>query len=278
VIVGPLTSFAENQAFDRRTQFAGTAVAGAPARERLIVALDFPEARAALALVDRLEGATRWFKVGLELYITEGNSLVTELQRRGFSIFLDLKLHDIPNTVASAVRAAAGLGVNLLTLHAAGGSEMLTAASEAAGETGPGLLAVTVLTSIDDTELEATGVSGGTAAQVERLASLAMGCGVQGLVCSPVEIARLRSRLGGEPLLVIPGIRPDGAAVGDQRRVANPGTAIAAGASYLVVGRPITRAADPGSAARAILAEMQSAGGIGSSPATKAGAPDPDSL
>jgi orotidine-5'-phosphate decarboxylase len=265
-------------AFDRRTQFAGTAVAGAPARERLIVALDFPEARAALTLVDRLDGATRWFKVGLELYISEGNSLVTELQRRGFSIFLDLKLHDIPNTVASAVRAAAGLGVNLLTLHAAGGSEMLTAASEAAGETGPGLLAVTVLTSLDDTELEATGVSGGAAAQVERLASLAMSCGVQGLVCSPVEIARLRSRLGGEPLLVIPGIRPDGAAVGDQRRVANPGTAIAAGASYLVVGRPITRAADPGSAARAILAEMQSAGGIGSSPATKAGAPDPDSL
>lgn len=261
--MAPPTAFAENMAFHRRTQLAGTAVAMAPARERLMVALDFPDAKAALALVDRLEGATSWLKVGLELYIAAGNSLVTELQRRGFSIFLDLKLHDIPNTVGSAVRAAGVLGVNLLTVHAAGGSAMLAAASEAAGESGLGLLAVTVLTSIDDTQLEATGVSGGAGAQVERLASLSMLCGVQGLVCSPVEIPRLRNQLGSEPLLVIPGIRPDGAAVGDQRRVATPGTAIAAGASYLVVGRPITRAADPGAAARAILEEMQAASGIG---------------
>jgi orotidine-5'-phosphate decarboxylase len=253
---------AENRSFHHRTQLAGTAVSAAPARERLIVALDFPDAKSALALVDRLEGATSWLKVGLELYIAAGNSLVTEMQRRGFSIFLDLKLHDIPNTVASAVRAAGSLGVDLLTVHAAGGSAMLTAASEAAGDSGLGLLAVTVLTSIDDTQLEATGVNGGAGAQVERLASLAMGCGVQGLVCSPVEVLRLRGRLGSEPLLVIPGIRPEGAAVGDQRRVATPGTAIAAGASYLVVGRPITRAADPGTAARAILAEMQAATGL----------------
>jgi orotidine-5'-phosphate decarboxylase len=132
--------------------------------DRLIVALDFPDARAAFALVDRLEGAARWFKVGLELYIAEGNYLVAELQRRGFSIFLDLKLHDIPHTVASAVRAASRLGVNMLTVHAAGGPEMLAAAVEAA-DPGLSLLAVTVLTSMDGAQLEATGVPGTTAAQ-----------------------------------------------------------------------------------------------------------------
>lgn len=224
--------------------------------ERLIVALDFPDARAALALVDRLEGATRWFKVGLELYIAEGNYLVAELQRRGFSIFLDLKLHDIPHTVASAVRAAARLGVSMLTVHAAGGPEMLAAAVEAT-DPGLSLLAVTVLTSMDGEQLEATGVHGSAAAQVERLATMAFAYGVRGFVCSPVEVAHLRSRLGPEPLLVIPGIRPEGAAAGDQRRVATPAAAMAAGASYLVVGRPITRAVNPGAAARAILAQMQ---------------------
>ncbi len=224
--------------------------------ERLIVALDFPDARAALALVDRLEGATRWFKVGLELYIAEGNYLVAELQRRGFSIFLDLKLHDIPHTVASAVRAAARLGVSMLTVHAAGGPEMLAAAVEAT-DPGLSLLAVTVLTSMDGEQLEATGVHGSVAAQVERLATMAFAYGVRGFVCSPVEVAHLRSRLGPEPLLVIPGIRPEGAAAGDQRRVATPAAAMAAGASYLVVGRPITRAVNPGAAARAILAQMQ---------------------
>jgi orotidine-5'-phosphate decarboxylase len=229
------------------------------APERLIVALDYPEARAALALVDRLEGATRWVKIGLELYVAEGNALVAELQQRGFSIFLDLKFHDIPNTVASAVRAAARLGVDMLTVHAAGGPAMLMAAAEAAGEigAGPALLAVTVLTSMDDEQLEATGVRSGTAVQVETLASMAYACGVQGFVCSAGEVANLRSQLGSKPLLVVPGIRPEGTAAGDQRRVATPGAAMAAGASYLVVGRPITRAADPGAAARAILAEMQ---------------------
>jgi orotidine-5'-phosphate decarboxylase len=229
--------------------------------ERLIVALDFPDARAAFALVDQLEGAARWFKIGLELYLAEGNSMVAELQRRGFSIFLDLKLHDIPNTVAGAVRSAARLGVDMLTIHAAGGPAMLAAAAEAAGESeaAPALLGVTVLTSMDGAQLAATGVSGSAAEQVERLATMAWGYGVQGFVCSPVEVAGLRSSLGSQPLLVIPGIRPEGAAIGDQRRVATPGAAIAAGASYLVVGRPITRATEPGGAARAILAEMQAA-------------------
>jgi orotidine-5'-phosphate decarboxylase len=223
------------------------------------VALDYPDAKAALDLVDRLEGATRWFKIGLELYVAEGNSLVAELQRRGYSIFLDLKFHDIPNTVASAVRSVARVGAHMLTVHAAGGPAMLSAAAEAAGETGPILLAVTVLTSMDDAQLAATGVSGSPAVQVETLAQMAYANGARGLVCSAVEVANLRNRLGSKPLLVIPGIRPEGAAIGDQRRVATPGAAIAAGASYLVVGRPITRADDPGAAARSILAEMQAA-------------------
>jgi orotidine-5'-phosphate decarboxylase len=224
--------------------------------DRLIVALDFPDARAAFALVDRLEGAVRWFKVGLELYIAEGNYLVAELQRRGFSIFLDLKLHDIPHTVGSAVRAASRLGVNMLTVHAGGGPEMLAAAVEAT-DPGLSLLAVTVLTSMDGEQLEATGVHGSTAVQVERLATMAYAYGVRGFVCSPVEVAHLRAQLGREPLLVIPGIRPEGAVLGDQRRVATPAAAMAAGASYLVVGRPITRAVNPGAAARMILAQMQ---------------------
>jgi orotidine-5'-phosphate decarboxylase len=230
--------------------------------DRLIVALDFPDTRAALALVDRLHGATRWFKVGLELYIAEGNSLVAELKRRGYSIFLDLKLHDIPNTVASAVRAATNLGVDMLTVHAAGGPEMMSAAVGAA-ESRLCLLAVTVLTSMDAAQLEAIGVTGTPAAQVERLATMALACGVGGLVCSPNEVASLRKQFGSRPLLVIPGIRPKGADIGDQRRVATPAAAIAAGASYLVVGRPITRAEDPEAAARAIFEEMQSGIEIG---------------
>ncbi len=231
--------------------------------DRLIVALDFPDTRAALALVDRLHGATRWFKVGLELYISEGNSLVAELKRRGYSIFLDLKLHDIPNTVASAVKAAMLLGIEMLTVHAGGGPEMLTAAVQAA-ESRLALLGVTVLTSMDAAQLEATGVTATPAEQVERLAAMALSCGVNGLVCSPNEVAKLRNRFGSKPLLVIPGIRPEGTEAGDQRRVATPAAAIASGASYLVVGRPITRAVDPEAAAKAILSEMQAGIGIGS--------------
>lgn len=226
--------------------------------DRLIVALDFPDARAALALVDRLEKAVLWFKVGLELYLAEGNPLLAELQRRGYSVFLDLKLHDIPNTVASAVRVASRLGVNMLTLHAAGGPEMLAAAAEAAVG-GPDLLAVTVLTSMAEAQLKATGVNASPATQVNNLGALALGCGVQGLVCSPMEVGSLRSQFGSKPMLVTPGIRPQGSAAGDQRRVATPAAAILSGASYLVVGRPITRAADPGTAARIVIAEMQSA-------------------
>ena len=224
--------------------------------EHLIVALDFPEAKPALDLVDRLDGAISWFKVGLELYVAEGKALVAELQRRSFSIFLDLKFHDIPNTVASAVKSAGSLGVHMLSVHAAGGPAMLTAAAEATcGDLQ--LLAVTVLTSMDDAQMLATGVTRNSADQVEAMARMAWDCGIHGFVCSPIEVERLRSQLGSKPLLVIPGIRPEGAAAGDQRRTATPAAAIAAGANYLVVGRPITRAADPAAAARAILAEMQ---------------------
>ena len=229
----------------------------APAGERLIVALDFPDAATAVGLVDRLDGVVRRFKVGLELYLSAGNQLIAELQRRGCPVFLDLKFHDIPNTVAAAVRSAAHLGVEMLTVHASGGLDMLKAAVDAAGETGPAILAVTVLTSMDALQLETTGVPGSAAAQVERLARLGSAAGVQGFVCSAAEVADLRASLDPKSLLVVPGIRPQGAPSNDQRRVATPAAALANGASYLVVGRPITRAEDPTSAARAVVVAME---------------------
>ncbi len=203
----------------------------------------------------------RWFKVGLELYLAGGNAVVLELKRLGYSVFLDLKLHDIPNTVAGAVRSAARLGADLLTVHAAGGSAMLRAAADAAAEVplAPELLAVTVLTSMDAEELRGIGVAASPAQQVRQLAELAVQAGIRGLVCSPEEVRDLRGLLGPEVLLVTPGIRPAGAGVQDQKRTATPGAALAAGASYLVVGRPITQADDPGAAARAILEEMDGA-------------------
>ncbi|HEX3662930.1 MAG TPA: orotidine-5'-phosphate decarboxylase [Acidobacteriaceae bacterium] len=226
---------------------------------RLIVALDFPLAESALALADRIEGQVRWLKVGLELYCAEGPGLVRELRRRGFSVFLDLKLHDIPNTVAGAVRSAAATGAELLTLHAAGGPAMLRAAADAAASLSnpPQLLAVTVLTSMDQAQLTAIGVGAAPADQVRRLAAVAADAGITGLVASAEEVATLRG-LYPQATLVIPGIRPAGAAIGDQKRVATPAAALADGASYLVIGRPITQAADPVAATQAILAEMAS--------------------
>lgn len=226
--------------------------------DKLIVALDFPDTRQALALVDRLEGRCRWFKVGLELYLSAGNSIVLELKKRGFSVFLDLKLHDIPNTVAGAVRSVAGLGADLLTVHACGGPAMLSAASEAAARmaTAPRLLAVTVLTSMDAVQLAAIGISASPAEQALRLARVAHDGGIRGLVCSPEEAAQMRTALP-DSVLVTPGIRPTGASIGDQKRVATPAAALAAGADYLVVGRPITQAENPALAASAILEEMR---------------------
>ena len=225
--------------------------------DRLIVALDFPSMEVAMALVDQLQGICRWFKVGMELYYSAGNAVVERLRERGCEVFLDLKLHDIPNTVAGAVRTVAGTGASLLTIHAGGGERMMRAAAEAAGAPGaPRLLAVTVLTSMDPAELAAVGVSDAPAAEVLRLARLARRARVNGLVCSAEEVAAVREAMGPEALLVVPGIRPAGADVGDQVRVATPADAIAHGASMLVVGRPITQAADPARAAEAILSEM----------------------
>jgi orotidine-5'-phosphate decarboxylase len=229
------------------------------ARERVIVALDFPNAEQALALGDRLKGLVQWFKVGLELYLSEGNRVIDQLRSRGHSVFLDLKLHDIPNTVAGAVRSASRAGAQMLTLHAGGGPAMLAAAADAAAALpeSPQLLAVTVLTSMDQSQLAAIGIPGSPADQVLRLARLGWQSGIRGFVSSAEEVAAMRQTFPGATL-VIPGIRPAGAAVGDQKRVATPAAAIADGASYLVIGRPITQALDPAAAAQAILSEIES--------------------
>ncbi len=231
---------------------------------RLVVALDTPSREQALAWARALAGRIGLVKVGLELFTAAGPALVEELTALGVPVFLDLKLHDIPNTVERAARTCARLGVRLLTVHAAGGAAMLAAAATgaAAGTSGdrPQVLAVTVLTSLDDAALEELGIPGGAAARVLRWAELAHRSGCDGVVCSPHELAELRRRLGAGFVLLAPGIRPAGAAAGDQRRVATPAAAIAAGATYIVVGRPITGAPDPVAAAEAIIDELAGAG------------------
>jgi orotidine-5'-phosphate decarboxylase len=239
-------------------------------KDRLAIALDFPDALQAFDLVNRLDDTCQWFKVGMELYYAAGNSFVQQLRDRGFNVFLDLKLHDIPNTVAGAVRSATHAGASLLTVHASGGAAMLSAAAEAAATPGaPKLLAVTVLTSMDAYELSGIGVTGTPAQQVLRLAKLAKAAGIDGMVCSAEEVSTLRTEMGPQTMLVIPGIRPAGSATGDQKRIATPATAIAQGASMLVVGRPITQAADPAAAARAILEEIAQSSATSSQSARK---------
>ena len=225
------------------------------------MAMDVPDSHQAMELVSRLAGTCQWLKVGLELYVAAGPRMVTALAEQGYNVFLDLKLHDIPNTVGSTARTAAVLGAKMLTLHAGGGPAMLTAAREALAGVGdaPQLLAVTVLTSMDAAQLKAVGVDRAPADQVMELARMGKACGINGFVCSPQEVAALRTLTGAEGVLVIPGIRPVGAAVGDQKRVATPADAIRQGASYLVVGRPITQAANPAEAAEAVLNEMATA-------------------
>ena len=233
-------------------------ISSLPARERVIVALDVSDSAAALELAGTLGDFVQWFKVGLELYLSAGNRIVHALKGRGCSVFLDLKLHDIPNTVAGAVRSAASAGADMLTLHGSGGPAMLAAAAEAAAklESAPKLLAVSVLTSMDAAQLQSIGVSSSPAEQVLRLAGLASGAGISGLVASSEEVASLRASFPNFTL-VIPGIRPAGSSVGDQKRVATPAAAIRAGADYLVIGRPITQAADPVAAVRGILSEIE---------------------
>jgi orotidine-5'-phosphate decarboxylase len=228
------------------------------ARQRLIVALDVPNASSAIELVNRLENTCHWFKVGLELFVAGGPAVLEPLVARGHSVFLDLKFHDIPNTVAGAVRSGIGLGARMMTVHALGGPAMLAAAqNELEGITNPPeLLAVTVLTSMDSAEVNAIGLARSPAEQVELLARNGLAAGIRGFVCAPQEVSTLRVLTGPDGVLVVPGIRPAGAGPGDQKRVATPSQALRQGASYLVVGRPITQAPNPAEAAEAILREM----------------------
>jgi len=225
---------------------------------RVIVALDYPNARSAAELASRLDPELCRLKVGKELYTAAGPSLIEKLRSSGFGIFLDLKFHDIPSTVAGACVAAAELDVWMINVHALGGRAMMEAARAALSSRSapPKLVAVTLLTSMGVTDMEEIGLSGGPQEAVLRLARMTQACGLDGVVCSPHEAAALRRQLGGQFCLVTPGIRPAGAAQDDQERVATPRQAIAGGADYLVIGRPITRAADPLAALRAINAEI----------------------
>jgi orotidine-5'-phosphate decarboxylase len=227
-------------------------------RQRLIVALDVSSAAAAHKIVAAVGDSALTYKVGMQLYTAEGPQVVRDLVASGRRVFLDLKYHDIPTSVAAAVREAAGLGVSMLTVHASGGGKMLRAASEAAHSVKPTLmvLAVTVLTSLDDNDLDKVGVRGRVVDQVLRLAALAIADGCDGVVSSAREARELRSELGDEFAIVTPGVRPAGSDRGDQARVVTPAEAIAAGASHIVVGRPITAAADPALEARTILGQI----------------------
>lgn len=239
-------------------------------KDRLIVALDVANLAAATALLDRLSRTVSSFKIGMELYYAAGPAAVELVRRRGGRVFLDLKLHDIPNTVAGAARSIAGLGVWMFNLHAAGGSAMLRAGVEAAreraeqlGQTPPLAIGVTALTSLDEATLRSeVGVDRPLSDAVAHWAALSQAAGCDGVVASPAEVELIRSRCGPDFLSVTPGVRPAGSAVGDQRRVMTPADAMRAGASYLVMGRPITAAANPAAAAAAAIAEMESALGV----------------
>lgn len=225
----------------------------------LILALDVPTREQAAPLLRQLRGSLRWVKIGLQMFTAYGPDYVKAVADEGFQVFLDLKLHDIPNTVAKAVESLAPLPIGMLTLHTLGGREMMAAARQAQQETKPDLLllGVTVLTSMDGAALAEIGVPQAPDAQVGRLGELAVSSGLNGLVCSPLEVSLLRSRLPASVRLVTPGIRPGGESGGDdQKRIMTPADAARAGSSYIVVGRPILKAKDPAAAARAILAEL----------------------
>jgi len=232
-------------------------------KEKIIIALDVGTKREALALAEALNEA-RIFKIGLELFTAEGPALLEEAVRLGKKPFLDLKYHDIPNTVAGAVRSATRKGVHMLTLHTSGGIEMMAAAARAAleesartGKERPVLLGVTILTSLKDEELRRIGFAHAVADQVLRLAVLAKDSGLDGVVCSPHEIESIKRECGGDFLVVTPGIRPAWAAAQDQKRIMTPAAAIGKGADYLVIGRPITGAPSPQEAFLKVLAELE---------------------
>lgn len=214
---------------------------------KIIIALDYASAAPAVALAERLDPAACRLKVGKELFTAEGPQVIEKLMQRGFEIFLDLKFHDIPNTTAHACKAAAELGVWMVNVHALGGRKMLTAAADAIAHCNrpPKLIAVTMLTSMAAADLADIGIAESPAQMVLRLATLTRDCGLDGVVCSAQEARLLREKLGKDFALVTPGIRPAAASLDDQSRVMTPGAALAAGASYLVIGRPITQAADP---------------------------------
>lgn len=225
-------------------------------RRRIIVALDTDSPESALATASALSGEVGLFKVGMELFPRGGPDLVKRIRDTGADVFLDLKFHDIPNTVAGAVRSAAALGVKFATVHASGGKAMLAAAAEAAAGSKTTILAVTVLTSLDDEDLASIGFSLPAAEAVDRLAGLAVSAGIGGIVCSAKEVAAIRRKTGREVVLVTPGVRLPEDSAGDQKRVVTPFDAVRSGADYIVVGRPITKAADPVSAARKIASDM----------------------
>ena len=225
---------------------------------QLILALDVETREEALAVARPLAGSLRWVKLGLQLFTRHGPGIVDEFAALGFSVFLDLKLHDIPNTVASAVRSARDLGVDLCTIHLGGGPEMCAAAVAEAGEKTT-ILGVTVLTSSNQATLEACGVHGSVGEQVVRLAKMGYAAGVRGFVASALELPLLRAELGKEPLLVIPGVRPTGVDAGDQKRTATPAEVVRGGATHLVVGRPISRAENPAEAFDLIARESNAA-------------------
>jgi orotidine-5'-phosphate decarboxylase len=238
-----------------------------PVRRRIITALDVPTGREAVSLAASMGRGDHFVKVGLELFSAAGPEVVERLLAMHRRIFLDLKYNDIPNTVASAARVAADLGAAMCTVHASAGRSALTAAARALADAAgggprPALLAVTVLTSLSEEELAETSPSPDTLAdRIDRLARLAWDCGCDGLVCSAADLPRLRAAVGPEPLVVTPGIRPAGASVDDQHRIATPASALADGADFLVVGRPITRAENPAAALAAIADELERAGG-----------------
>lgn len=230
-----------------------------PDNPKIIVALDFPSDQPALALVDQLDPAKCRLKVGKELFTRSGPALVRDLQNRGFDVFLDLKFHDIPNTTSAAVAAAADLGVWMVNVHASGGEKMMTACRdrlESFGKDRPLLIAVTVLTSMGPEDLAGIGITDSPEAQVSRLATLTRNCGLDGVVCSAQEAPALKAEQGKDFKLVTPGIRPLSADKGDQQRIMTPTDAIKAGSDYLVIGRPITQAADPLAALEAIHSEV----------------------
>ena len=228
---------------------------------KLILALDLPDRESALKILDELRGKLEWVKIGLQMYLKYGANFVREVSGMGFKIFLDLKLFDIPNTVASAVESVSALPVSMLTIHASGGREMMRRAVESAAERNPELLilGVTVLTSFDADSLAETGVELEPEWQVEKLAKLAVDSGLKGLVCSPLEIEGLRSILPEDTVLVTPGIRPSGSSADEQKRIMTPADAARAGSDFIVVGRPIFKAENPAFAISKILEEIANA-------------------